>query len=230
MSMKLSVIVPVYNEHGTLVELLNRVSAVPLPKEIIVVDDGSTDGSRTVLEGFQGRPGFVIRYHDRNRGKGRAIRTGLEAVTGDVVVVQDADLEYDPNDFVPMLAPNREGRARAVYGSRRMRHTNKQHSGVIYYLGGMLVTYVTRWLYRLDITDEATCYKMLETNLMRSLNLKCERFEFCPEVTAKLAKRKEPILEIPISYFPRHKSEGKKIGWKDAVEAIWTLLKFKFRD
>jgi dolichol-phosphate mannosyltransferase len=228
--MKLSVIVPVFNECGTLAELLNRVSAVPLPKEIIVVDDGSTDGSRAVLEGFQGRPGFVIRDHDRNHGKGRAIRTGLEAVTGDVVVVQDADLEYDPNDFVPMLEPIREGRARVVYGSRRMRHTNKQHSGVIYYLGGMLVTYATRWLYRLDITDEATCYKMLETNLMRSLNLKCEHFEFCPEVTAKLAKRRIPILEIPISYFPRHKSEGKKIGWKDAVEAIWTLLKFKFRD
>jgi dolichol-phosphate mannosyltransferase len=116
-----------------------------------------------------------------------------------------------------------------VYGSRRLQHTNKQHSGVLYYLGGMLVTYMTRWLYGLNITDEATCYKMLNTSLIRSLGLQCEHFEFCPELTAKLANRKIPILEIPISYFPRHKSEGKKIGWRDAVEAIWTLLKFRFR-
>jgi glycosyltransferase involved in cell wall biosynthesis len=227
--MKLSVIVPVFNEKGTVAELLDRVDRVPLAKEIVVVDDGSTDGTREILKRFETRPGFLIRYHDGNHGKGRAIRTGLEAVTGDVVVIQDADLEYDPLDFVEMIKPIREGRAQVVYGSRRMRHTNKQHSGVIYYLGGMFVTYLTRCIYGIRITDEATCYKMLDTKLIRALNLTCEHFEFCPEVTAKLAKRRIPILEVPIAYYPRHKSEGKKIGWRDAVEAVWTLLRFKFR-
>lgn len=227
--MKLSIIVPAFNEKGTVVELLDRVGRVALDKEIVVIDDGSTDGTREILKAYDQRPGFVVRYHDRNRGKGRAIRTGLDAVNGEVVVIQDADLEYDPQDFVTMIEPIRQGRTQVVYGSRRLRRTSKQHSGVLYYLGGMLVTYITRWLYGLNITDEATCYKMLDTSLIRSLGLQCEHFEFCPEVTAKLARRKVPILEIPISYFPRHKCEGKKIRWRDAVEAIWTLLKFRFR-
>jgi dolichol-phosphate mannosyltransferase len=227
--MKLSVIVPVFDEKRTVAELLDRVARVPLEKEIVIVDDGSTDGTREILKAYDQRPGFVVCYHDRNYGKGRAIRTGLDAVSGAVVVIQDADLEYDPQDFVTMIEPIRQGRIQVVYGSRRLRHTSKQHSGVLYYLGGMLVTYLTRWLYGLNITDEATCYKMLDTSLIRSLDLQCEHFEFCPEVTAKLAKRGIPIMEISISYFPRHKSEGKKIGWRDAVEAIWTLLKFRFR-
>lgn len=227
--MKLSIIIPVFNEKGTVVELLDRVGRVAIDKEIIIIDDGSTDGTREILKDYDRRLGFVVLYHDRNHGKGRAIRTGLDAVSGEVVVIQDADLEYDPQDFVPMIELIRQGRTQVVYGSRRLLSTNRQHSGVIYYLGGMLVTYMTRWLYGLDITDEATCYKMLKTSLIRSLDLQCEHFEFCPELTAKLANRKIPILEIPISYIPRHKSEGKKIGWRDAVEAIWTLLKFRFR-
>ncbi len=218
-----------FNEKATVAELLDRVNRVPLDKEIVVVDDGSTDGSREILKGYEKRPGFVVVYHNGNHGKGRAIRTGLDAVTGDVVVIQDADLEYDPQDFVEMIKPIREGKAQVVYGSRRMRRTNKQHSGVIYYLGGMFVTYLTRLIYWIDITDEATCYKMLETTLIKSLDLKCEHFEFCPEVTAKLARRRIPIHEIPIYYHPRHKNEGKKIGWRDAVEAVWTLLRFRFK-
>ena len=147
-----------------------------------------------------------------------------------MAVIQDADLEYDPNDFVEMIKPIRDGRARAVYGSRRLRTDNRQHSGVVYFWGGLFLTFLTRILYGVAITDEPTCYKMLDAELMRSLELTCERFEFCPEVTAKLAKRGVPILEVPISYFPRHKDAGKKIGWRDAVEAAWTLLKFRFRN
>jgi len=226
---RLSVIVPVYNERETLAECLERVSRVPVVKEIIVVDDGSSDGTREVLRQYEQRPGFVVRYHERNFGKGHAIRTGLREVNGDVVVIQDADLEYDPTDFVAMLAPISAGIVRVVYGSRRLRKENRQHAERLYFLGGMVLTYATRLLYGLKITDEATCYKMVETDLLRSLELTCERFEFCPEVTAKLAKRKVEILDVPISYFPRHKKEGKKIGWLDAFEAAWTLLKFRVR-
>mgnify|MGYP000586759703 CR=1 FL=1 len=226
--MKLSVIVPVFNERGTVEELLQRVERVPLDKEIVVVDDGSTDGTRELLRRFENRPGFRVLFHERNRGKGRAIRTGLDAASGDVVVIQDADLEYDPQDFLELLRPIQEGRTRVVYGSRRLIRSNRQHSGVIFYLGGMFVTWMTRWLYGLKITDEATCYKMFDAELLRSLRLSCERFEFCPEVTAKLARRGEPIVEVPIRYYPRHKDEGKKIGWRDAVEAVWTLLKLRF--
>jgi glycosyltransferase involved in cell wall biosynthesis len=228
--LKLSVIVPVFNERGTVAELLHRVEKVPLEKEIIVVDDGSTDGTRDILKQFESRQGFTVLYHEKNGGKGRAIRTGLEAVTGAVVVIQDADLEYDPNDFIEMIRPFLEGRAKAVFGSRRMRKENKQYSGAIYYAGGVFLSWVTSILYGVHITDEPTCYKMIDAQLLKSLGLTSERFEFCPEVTAKLAKRRVPILEVPITYMPRHKDEGKKIGWKDAVEAMWTLFKFRFRD
>lgn len=223
----LSVIVPVFNEIGTVGALLERVVAVPVVHQIVVVDDGSTDGTREFLRDYQRREKFTVLYHDENGGKGRAIRTGLEAVTGNVLVIQDADLEYDPNDFVGMLKPFQEDGARAVFGSRRLKKDNLQHAGPIYYAGGIFLSWMTRALYGVQITDEPTCYKMLETGLMRSLNLTCERFEFCPEVTAKLARRGVPIMEVPITYRPRPKSEGKKIGWRDAVEATWTLLKFR---
>jgi dolichol-phosphate mannosyltransferase len=226
---KLSVIVPVFNERGTVAELLERVVRVPLEIEVVVVDDGSTDGSREILRGFEGRPDFKVRYHERNFGKGRAIRTGLEAATGDVVVIQDADLEYDPGDFVEMMRLFHEGRAQAVFGSRRLKKGNKHHAGAIYLAGGLFLSWVTRLLYGVNITDEPTCYKMVDAKLLRSLNLISERFEFCPEVTAKLARRGVPILEVPITYRPRHKNEGKKIGWRDAAKAAWTLLRLRFR-
>lgn len=224
----LSVIVPVFNERQTVAELLERVAQVPLEKEIVVVDDASTDGTAEILAAFAQRPGFRVLRHERNGGKGRAIRTGLEVVTGSVVVIQDADLEYDPADFVPMIEPIRAGRHDAVFGSRRLKKSNRQYAGPIYYAGGVALSWLTRLLYGIAITDEPTCYKMVKTDLLRSLDLQCERFEFCPEVTAKLARRGVKILEIPITYRPRHKSEGKKIGWKDAVEAGWTLLKYRF--
>lgn len=224
----LSVIIPVFNERGTVAELLKRVALVPLRKEIIVVDDGSTDGTREILRGCEGQPGLRVLYHEQNGGKGRAIRTGLAVATGDVTVIQDADLEYDPHDFVALLKPFQEDGAQAVFGSRRLRKENKQYAGPVYYAGGIFLSWVTRVLYGIRITDEPTCYKMVDTRLLRSLNLTSERFEFCPEVTAKLARRGVPIIELPIKYMPRHKDEGKKIGWRDAVEAVWTLLRFRF--
>lgn len=228
--MKLSVIIPVYNERDTVALVIDKVLKLPLSKELILVDDFSTDGTREILRGYQGEEGIVVIFQDKNQGKGRAVRTGLEEARGDVVVIQDADLEYEPIEISELIKPIEEGRAKVVYGSRRLNGRNRHISGVPYYLGGVLVTYLARWLYGLKITDEATCYKMFETKLLKSLDLKCERFEFCPEVTAKIAKRKIPILELPISYHPRHKSEGKKIKWRDGLEAIWTLLKYRFRD
>ncbi|MBU0480966.1 MAG: glycosyltransferase family 2 protein [Proteobacteria bacterium] len=225
--MKLTVIIPVYNERQTFAEIMQRVVRVPLFKEIIVVDDGSNDGTRELLSQYVNQPNIKVIFHKSNLGKGHAIRTGLAEASGEIVVIQDADLEYDPEDFVEMIKPIRNGQTAVVYGSRRLKKENKSYSGWIYYIGGLTVTYLACFLYRISITDEATCYKMMDTALLRSLNLTCERFEFCPEVTAKLALLDIPILEVPISYYPRNKSEGKKIGWRDAVEAIWTLLKLK---
>lgn len=221
---------PVYNEMATIEEIIAKVRQVPLSKELIIVDDCSTDGTRSLLRKYEKENDVTVIFHDRNVGKGGAIRTGLVKANGDVVVIQDADLEYDPQDLQELIKPIQEGKAQVVYGSRRLNSTNTQHSGLSYYIGGILVTYLARWLYHLKITDEATCYKMLEARLIKSLNLQCERFEFCPEVTAKLAKRKIPILELPISYCPRHKKDGKKINWLDGLEAIWTLVKYKFKD
>lgn len=225
--MKLSILIPVYNERDTVARLLDTVAALPMEKELVVVDDGSTDGTRDVLRAYEGRPGIVVRYHAQNGGKGRAIRTALEQASGEVAVIQDADLEYDPHDLVDLLQPIAAGQAQAVYGSRRLKRENRQHAGPIYYAGGLFLSWVTRVLYGIPMTDEPTCYKMVTTTLLRAMDLQCERFEFCPEVTAKLARMRVPILELPISYHPRHKSDGKKIGWRDAVEATWTLLRYR---
>lgn len=228
--MKLSIIVPVYNEKNTVEQILNKLEQADLgvAKEIIIVDDFSNDGTREILAAYEGK--YKIIYHDRNRGKGRALRSGFTLASGDVVVVQDADLEYDPNDFKTMLAKMAKSGAAVVYGSRRLQHSyfKSRHSGHIFALGGIFLTGLTNFLYGLKITDEPTCYKMVRIDLLKSLDLKCERFEFCPEITAKIAKRGIKIEEVPINYYPRHKSEGKKINWRDAIEAVWTLLKYRF--
>lgn len=229
-SARLSVIIPVYNEAKTVQEIVRRVQAIPDVGEIIVVDDGSTDGTREILaNGVSPLEKVRILYHERNRGKGAAIRTGLQVVTLPVVAIQDADLEYDPADLSSLFQPIAEGRANVVYGSRNLRKENN-YSYFSFYVGGRFLTWISNRLYGIHITDEPTCYKAFRTDLIRGLNLECAGFEFCPEVTAKISRRKIPILEVPIRYNPRHKSEGKKIRWHDGVRAIWTLLRYRFRD
>ena len=225
--MKLSILIPVYNEEATLEEILRRVLALPIDKELILVDDFSTDGTREILNQYTEHPDIRVVFHDRNSGKGRAVRTALDHATGEIVVVQDADLEYDPADLLPMIAPIENGEADVVFGSRRLKKDNPR-SLMTFFIGGMTLNWITCRMYGIRITDCATCYKMMKTDLLRSLNLRCERFEFCPEVIAKLARRKITIIELPISYAPRTIEEGKKIRWRDGIEALWTLVKFRF--
>lgn len=231
--MRLSIVIPVYNEKNTIAQILAKLEKadVGAAKEVIIVDDFSTDGTREILKGYEARHKVI--YHEKNRGKGRALRTGFAQVSGDWAVVQDADLEYDPNDFKKMIEKAERTGAQVVYGSRRFNrkyhYFEGRYSGHVYALGGIFLTWLTNFLYRTKITDEPTCYKMIKMDLLRSIDLKCERFEFCPEITAKIAKRGIRIHEVPINYFPRHKDEGKKINWRDGLEAIWTLLKYKFK-
>lgn len=228
---KLSIIIPVYNEKNTIAKILAKIDALDLgetQKEVIIVDDFSTDGTRDILKGLGDK--FRVICHEKNKGKGFAIRSGLVFVTGDLVVFQDADLEYDPNDLKLLLEKIKSPGVSAVYGSRRLHgnYFNERHSGHIFALGGIFLTWLTNLLFKTGITDEPTCYKMFRADLLKNLNLQCQRFEFCPEVTAKIAKKGIKIHEVPINYYPRHKNEGKKINWKDGLEAIWTLFKNRF--
>lgn len=240
--MKLSVIIPVFNEKNTIAEVLRRVITVDLlslglKKEIIVVDDGSTDGTREILKQYQvssiqypvkSQPINEIKviYHEKNMGKGAAIRTGLVNVTGDIVIIQDADLEYDPQDYPKLIEPILSGKAKVVYGSRILGKGRKSYWS--FYIGGRFLSFLTNLLYNAKITDEPTCYKVFQADVIKNINLRCRRFEFCPEVTAKLRKKGYEIYEIPIHYEPRSLEEGKKINWKDGLEAIWTLIKYRF--
>jgi glycosyltransferase involved in cell wall biosynthesis len=228
--MKLSIIMPVYNEKHTSEEIIRRVSAVEgIEKELIIVDDFSTDGTRELLRKYQKNCNIKIIFHDKNMGKGMAIRTGLKKVTGDMVIIQDADLEYDPNDYLKLIKPIIEDGADVVYGSRSLSHKNKM-SYLRYFIGGKMVTWWANLLYWCWLTDEPTCYKLFRSDILKSLRLKCKRFEFCPEVTAKIRKRGIKIVEVPISYQPRKMEEGKKIRWKDGLQALWTLLRYRFKD
>lgn len=224
---KLSIIIPVYNEKDSVLALIERVKSVQLiddiEKEIIVVDDGSSDGTQQVLKKLKGCNVFL---QEENRGKGYAIREGLKHVTGDYSIIQDADLEYDPEDYNVLLNALKKNPTKAVYGSRRLRKENAKHSGLSFYLGGLFVTWVANILYNLRLTDEPTCYKMVETDLLKKMNLECTGFEFCPEVTAKLALEDVDIVEVPINYYPRGVDSGKKIKWIDGWIAIKTLWKY----
>lgn len=195
-------------------------------KEIIIVDDFSKDGTREILKDLESK--YKIIYHDKNQGKGLAIRTAIKRITGDWVIIQDADLEYDPNDYIKLLECAKKNDAQVVYGSRKAHIQEGVYSGIAFALGGIFVTRLTNFLYGTKITDEPTCYKMFKSSLLRSISLECKRFEFCPEVTAKIAKKGIKIYEVPINYYPRGKKEGKKINWRDGFEAIWTLIKYKF--
>jgi len=221
--------VPVYNERATLEALLLRVLAVPVDKEVIVVDDGSRDGTREVLAELATRLPIRALGHERNRGKGAAIRTALAEARGEIVIIQDADLEYDPEDYPPLIAPIVRGETNVVYGSRYLSHENPLPL-THFKVAVLLLNAMANLLYGTRLSDEATCYKVFRASLLKSLPLRCVRFEFCPEVTARVAKRGERILELPIRYHYRTRQQGKKIGWRDGFEAIWTLLRYRFSD
>ena len=227
--MKLSVIIPVYNEKQTILKIVRKVKAVDLEKEIMIVDDCSTDVTREELKSLERDREISIFYHDQHRGKGSAIRTALYHVQGDLVIVQDADLEYDPQDYVKLVRPIMEGKTKVVYGSRYLSKENILPF-TKFKIGVLLLNWLVKVLYKFHITDEATCYKVFEAELLKSLSLKCKKFEFCPEVTAKVLKRGHKIIEIPISYRYRTVEEGKKIGWKDGLSAVLTLLRYRFLD
>ncbi|MHB0912976.1 MAG: glycosyltransferase family 2 protein [Armatimonadota bacterium] len=220
--MKISVIIPAYNEADTIAEAVSRVKAVDMEKEIIVVDDCSTDGTRELL---RKTGGIVLALHERNMGKGTAIRTALARVSGDVVVIQDADLEYDPQEIPALIAPIADGRADVVYGSRFL--AGRPEMRFANYAANRVLALAASLLFGVRITDEATCYKAFRTETLAGLRLTCRRFEFCPEVTAKLLRRGVRIMEVPIRYAARTTAQGKKIGWWDGVVALWTLVKYR---
>jgi glycosyltransferase involved in cell wall biosynthesis len=234
--MRLSVIIPAYNEIKTIREIIKRVKNVDLSKEIIIVDDGSKDGTRDFLKKLED-PEIKVFFNKKNYGKSHSVRVGIREAEGDIIIIQDADLEYNPNDYYKLVQPIISGKTKVVYGTRFPK--NKGHPSLFhsymplinpYYFANKILTILSNILYNADITDEPTCYKVFDTKVLKNLNLKSERFEFCPEVTAKVKKKGYKIHEIPISYYPRTTKEGKKINWKDGFEAIWTLIKYRFHD
>lgn len=226
---KLSIIIPVYNEKDTLRTLLTRVEAVDYQKEIVLVDDCSTDGTREIVQDYQGREGYTVLMHTKNLGKGAALRSGFAEVKGDIIIIQDADLEYDPREYGKLLEPILDGRADVVYGSRFL---GGPHRVLFFwhYLGNMVLTTLSNILTNLNLTDMETCYKAFTRKVLDSLTLKCNRFGFEPEFTSKVAKRKFRIYEVPISYSGRDYTEGKKIGWKDGFAAMWYIIRFRLFD
>lgn len=228
--MKLSVVIPVYNEAGTIRQIVMRVQSVPLTKEIIIVDDCSTDGTVNLLKEIEAQYDNVkICYHGQNRGKGAALRTGFACVGGDVVIIQDADLEYNPREYPVLLEPILDGRADVVYGSRFL---GGPHRVLFFwhYVGNKFLTLLSNALSNINLTDMETCYKAFRKEVLQNMPLKSNRFGFEPEFTMKVAKRKYRIYEVPISYSGRTYEEGKKITWKDGLVAIYTILRFRLFD
>jgi len=226
---KLSVVIPVYNECATIQTVIAKVQAVNLPKEIIIVDDCSTDGTRELLEQLklQGADNLILHYHTKNQGKGAALRTGLQFVTGDIVIIQDADLEYDPQDYPVLLKPILEKNADVVYGSRFL----GSHRVFMFwhYMGNKLLTLITNLLFDTMLSDMETGYKAFKAEVIKGLKLESRSFSIEPEITAKIFKKKYKVFEVPISYDGRGYEEGKKITWKDGFGAIYTLLKYRFK-
>jgi glycosyltransferase involved in cell wall biosynthesis len=227
--MKLSIIIPVYNEVKTITQILQRVEATGLADEILVVDDGSSDGSRDLLAKISNQGTIKVIYHERNQGKGKAVRTGIQNASGDLLLIQDADLEYDPREYPNLLRPIQEGIADVVYGSRFLGAGRRP---ALYWnmVANKILTLVTNILYNNILTDMETGYKLFRREIVQNMSLHARGFEFEPEFTAKILKRKVRIYEVPITFNPRDYSEGKKIKMKDAFIAFWTLIKYRFVD
>ena len=225
--MKLSIVIPCFNEKATILELIDAVRSAPIQdKQIIIIDDGSTDGTREILKGIQGKADIDIIYHETNKGKGAALSTGFAAATGDICIVQDADLEYDPQEFPLVIQPIVDGKADVVFGSRFQ--SGRPHRVVYFWhrIGNGVLTLLSNILTDLNLTDMETCYKAFKREVIQSITIEEKRFGFEPEVTAKISKKNLRIYEVGISYYGRTYSEGKKIGWKDGVRAIYCILKY----
>ena len=226
--MKLSVIIPAYNEKDTILNILEQVRKCGVPDlEIVVVDDCSTDGTTDILKGLPPAADLRVVHHERNQGKGAAIRTAQQLVTGDAVIIQDADLEYSPTEFPAMLKLIEDGKADAVFGSRYSGRVILVDT-FVHYVGNKLLTTISNFCSNLHLTDMETCYKMIRRELFQSFRLECNRFGFEPEITAKLSRSRARIYEVPIAYTARAFDAGKKIGWKDGVAAIWYILKYNW--
>lgn len=244
----LSIIIPVYNEVGLVTILLEKVEALQLEggleKEIVIVDDGSSDGTRErLVEYVASRPGLKLLLHEVNKGKGAAVRTGFDAAKGDILIIQDADLEYDPEDILKVVAPIQQGKCKVVYGSRILMEkalgragfsgllTGKHpHSYPLAYIGGVVITQFTNILTGANLTDEPTCYKCFHRSVLEGIEIDCDDFSWEPEVTMKILMRDFPIIEVPISYHPRKNDEGKKINWKHGVKALGTIVKYRLQE
>ena len=230
---KVSILMPVYNEAGTIKEIIARVHSITIPgasKELIIVDDGSKDGTRELLQEMPVTETQKIYFHAHNMGKGAALRTALTYATGDIILIQDADLEYDPGEYPELLKPILEGRADVVYGSRMTGAKVRRDFHFLHFVGNKFLTLLTNILYNTILTDMETCYKVFRADVIKNVQIKSNRFNFEPEITAKILKRKYKLYEMPISYYGRDFSEGKKITWRDGFSAVWTLIKYRFVD
>ncbi|TSD04732.1 MAG: glycosyl transferase family 2 [Parcubacteria group bacterium Greene0714_36] len=234
MAHALTILIPAYNEERTIKQLLALVekmdvSRAGLSKEIIVIDDGSTDNTRRFIRETQQQfPDIILLHHERNQGKGAAIKTVLSRATGDIIIIQDADLELDPQDILRCVQPILDGKAVVVYGSRRLQK-QKTRANMLYLIGGIMVTKFFNLLYHQHLTDIPTCYKAFRADILKRITIEGNRFEWEPEVSAKVTKMGISITEVPISYYPRTAKEGKKLRWKDGLYALWTLLKYRVK-